>query len=104
MEFLKEALPIVIYVLLIIILIAGIVLFIRLIKTLDKVDRVVDDVNDKVRSLNGFFEIIDFTTDKLVGISDRLVDIISSGISKLLDIRRKKKKKKEKIEKEEEDE
>ena len=48
MEFLLQFLPIVIYFLLIIILVIGIVLGIKSIITITKVEKVVDDVNDKV--------------------------------------------------------
>jgi uncharacterized protein YoxC len=79
-SFLQTILPIIIYFLLIILIIIGIILGIRAIQTLNKVDRVVDDVNDKVQSLNGFFNIIDFTTDKIVSITDKVVEGISGLI------------------------
>jgi uncharacterized protein YoxC len=79
-DFLNTFLPIVIFILLIILLIIGIILGIRAIQTLNKVDKVVDDVNDKVQSLNGFFNIIDFTTDKIVSITDKVVEGISGLI------------------------
>ena len=81
--FLQTFLPIIIYILLIILLIVGIILGIRSIQTLNKVDKVVDDVNDKVQSLNGFFNLIDYTTDKLALFSDKFVNIISSVIKKV---------------------
>ena len=79
-SFLQTFLPIVIYFLLIILLIVGIILGIRSIQTLNKVDKVLDDVNDKVQSLNGFFNLVDFTTDKIVSLTDRVVDGISGLI------------------------
>ena len=79
-SFLQTALPIIIYILLIVLLIIGIILGIRAIQTLNKVDKVVDDVNDKVQSLNGFFNLIDFTTDKIVSITDKVVDGVSGLI------------------------
>ncbi len=79
---LQVYLPLVIYVLLIIILIIGIILGIKSIKTLSKVEKVVDDVNDKVQALNGFFNIIDFTTDKLVSLTDHLVDGVTNIFGK----------------------
>ena len=81
-----------IYILLIIILIIGIILGIKSIITINKVEKVVDDVNEKVESLNGLFQIIDFTSDKLASITDRVVDGVSSFVSKLFF---KKKKKRE---------
>lgn len=80
LSFLQVFLPILIYFLLIILLIIGIILGIRAIQTINKVDRVVEDVNEKVQSLNGFFNIIDFTTDKIVSITDKVVEGISGFI------------------------
>ena len=87
--FLQTFLPIVIYILLIVLLIIGIILGIRSIQTLNKVDKVVDDVNDKVQSLNGFFNLIDYTTDKIVSVTDRVVDGVSGFLGSIF--RRNKK-------------
>jgi len=73
-EFLQTFLPLVIYVLLIVLLIVGIILGIRLIHTLDKVDRVVDDVNDKVRTLDGLFNVVDIVSDKVSLVTNKVVD------------------------------
>ena len=89
-SFLQTFLPIVIYFLLIILLIVGIILGIRSIQTLNKVDKVVDDVNDKVQSLNGFFNLIDYTTDKIVSVTDRVVDGVSGFLGTLFGGRNKK--------------
>ncbi len=89
-SFLQTFLPIVIYFLLIILLIIGIILGIRSIQTLNKVDKVVEDVNDKVQSLNGFFNIIDFTTDKIVSVTDKVVEGISGLIGHVFKRRRTK--------------
>ena len=91
MEFLLQFLPIIIYILLIIILIIGIILGIKAIGTLNKIDIMVDDINDKVKSLNGLFSVIDFTTDKIAYITDKAFSGISSVISRLF-IKNKKKK------------
>lgn len=97
MTFLQEFLPIIIYFLLIIILVIGIILGIKAIQTIGKVEKVVDDVNDKVQSLNGFFHIVDFTTDKIVSLTDHVVDGISGLFQKLF-LRTKKKTKEKKEE------
>ena len=94
MDFLLKFLPIIIYFLLIIILVIGIILGIRAISTLTKVEQVVDDVNNKVKSLDRVFSIIDFTTDKIALVTDKAVEGISSLFSKIF-INRKKKGKKE---------
>lgn len=93
MEFWLSFLPIVIYLLLIVILIIGIILGIQSINAMKKVNKVVDDVNNKVESLNGLFSLIDYTTDKLSTFSDMLVEGVSGIISKLF--HRKKKKEEE---------
>lgn len=83
LEFFQIYLPIIVYILLIILLIIGIILGIRLINAMDKVDGLIDNVQRKVDSLNGFFSVIDFTTDKISAFSDRVVDVISGFISKI---------------------
>lgn len=95
MSFLLDFLPIVIYILLIIFLIIGIILGIKFIIMLDKVEKVVEDVNDKVQTLNGFFHIIDYTTDKIALATDKVVDGISSIFHKIMFSKKKKKLKKE---------
>ncbi len=89
---LSELLPIIIYILLIIVLIIGIIIGIKFIITMVKVEKVVDDVNDKVQSLNGFFSAIDFTTDKIAMLSDSVVSIITAGLVKIFHIFKGKKK------------
>ena len=92
MSFLLEFLPIVIYILLIIILIIGIVLAIKCLITLDKVEKVVDNVNEKVRALDGVFHIIDTSTDKIVLLTDKVVEGITSLIVNLFSTKKKEKK------------
>lgn len=81
MSFLLEFLPIIIYILLIIILLVGIIFIIRCLITLDKVDKVVESVNNKIKSLDGIFNIIDTTTDRVVLIADKVIDGLSSLIA-----------------------
>ena len=58
MDFWLSFLPVIIYILLIILLIVGIILGIKSIITVNKVEKVVDDVSEKVESLNGLFQIV----------------------------------------------
>ncbi len=95
MEFWLSFLPIIIYILLIILLVIGIILGIKSIITIKKVEKVVDDVNEKVESLNGMFQIIDFTTDKIVSLTDKVIDGVSTLASKLFFKKKVKKIKKE---------
>ena len=95
MEFWLSFLPLVIYILLIILLIVGIILGIKTIITMNKVEKVVDNVNEKVESLNSVFNLIDFTTDKIAAFTDRLVEVAGSIFSKLLFRNKNKKRKKD---------
>lgn len=83
MDFLLTFLPIVIYFLIIAILVIGIIFGIKAIKTMDKVDKIVDDVNTKMESLDSLFNVVDFASEKLAMISDKVIDVVSSLISKL---------------------
>ncbi|MBE6140545.1 MAG: hypothetical protein E7172_03305 [Firmicutes bacterium] len=83
MEFWLTFLPLIIYILIIFLLVIGIVLGIKTIITMDKVEKVIDNVNEKMESLNSVFHIIDFTTDKIAGITDRMVEVISSFFARL---------------------
>ena len=78
-----EILPVVLYVLGSILLVVLIILGIKLIITMNKIEDVVNDINSKVKSLNGLFSMIDYTTDKLALLSDRFVDTVSSLIRKI---------------------
>ena len=89
---LNQFLLILLYVSLIVLVIIFIILGIKLIETLKKVDKVIDDVNGKMNKVNGFFEIIDKTTDYASCISDKIIGAISGFVSALL---RKKKGKDE---------
>ena len=97
LEFFQLYLPIIIYILLIILLVIGIILGVRLLGAMDKVDTVLDSIQKKVDSLNGLFNVIDFTTDKISAFSDRVVDLVSGFISRI------GRKKKPKYESEEDD-
>lgn len=92
MEFWLSVLPIVIYVLIIIFLVVGIILGVKSIKTMNKVEKVVDNVNDKVESLNAVFNVIDFTTDKIASFTDKLVDGVSGVFGRLFTKKKQDKK------------
>ena len=71
------------YILGIVLLIILIVLGIRLLRMMTKINNIIDDVDGKVKSLNGVFEIIDVATDRLSFVTDKVVDGISSFFMKL---------------------
>ena len=78
-----EWLTIVLYVLGSILLVVLIILGIKLIITMNKIEVVVDDINKKVKTLDGFFSLVDTTTDKLTMLSDKFVEMTSSLVKKI---------------------
>ncbi|MBE6155275.1 MAG: hypothetical protein E7164_00785 [Firmicutes bacterium] len=83
MNALSQILPIVIYILLIGLLIIGIIIGIKLIITMNKVEKIVNNVENKVNSLNGLFNIIEITSGKITGVYERIIDIVSGIVDKL---------------------
>lgn len=96
MEALSIILPILLYILGAALLIILIIIGLRVIKILDNVDDIVRDVDGKVKSLNGVFHMVDVATDKLAILSDRVVEAVSNFILKLF--KRKYNNKKEESE------
>ncbi len=84
-----ETLQIIIYVLLIILILVAIVIGVRLIITLHKVDALVDDVTEKVKTLDRVFEIVDAFNNKMSALGDSVVGFISGGIKRLFKNRKK---------------
>ena len=83
MEVLNQVLPVCIYILLIGLIIIGIILGIKLIITMNKIERVIDNVENKVNSLNSIFSMIELTSGKITGVYERIVDFISGIIDRL---------------------
>lgn len=80
---LNDALVLVLILALIILVVIFMILGIKLIKTLKKVDEVIDDVNGKMNKVNGVFEIIDKTTDYASTISDKIIGTLSNFVNSL---------------------
>ena len=78
-----EALTVILYVLGSILLIVLIILGIKLIVTMNKIEDVVEDINKKVKTLDGLFSLIDMTTDKLAMLSDKVVDVVTLFVKKI---------------------
>ena len=89
MEFLNEALPIILYVLCAVLLVAVIILVTKLIKTVDKTNAILDDVEEKSKSLNGLFYAIDSITDTISSVNDRIVDKLLGFFGKMFGRRKK---------------
>lgn len=78
-----DTLAVILYVLGSILLVVLIILGIKMIKMMDKINITVDNINKKVDSLNGLFSIIDFTTNKLAIVSDKVAEGITVLIKKI---------------------
>lgn len=89
-SFLGTYLPILIYILLCILIILLIIICFKLIKTMNRVEGIVDDVEGKVKSLSGVFNIVDSVTDKLSALTEVISDSIILFIKGIF--KRKKKK------------
>ena len=83
MEFLQTFLPITLYIVLIVLVIVLIIFIAKAIETLNRVNRIADDVEKKLTTLNGFFSIIDLITDKVSVLSDTVVTAVSNAICKI---------------------
>ena len=92
MEYLNEMLPILIYFLLIVLLVVSIIVGIKLIFTITKVDELIDDVTEKLSSFDRLFNVINFTTDRFGVISETVISFITSKLKKLMKPKRKTKR------------
>ena len=77
---LSTVLPILLYLAGLVLLVVLIIVGIKLIGLLDKFDRIADNVEVKITSLDGAFNIVDKFSDSVAMVSDSLV----SGTVKLL--------------------
>ena len=92
-----EFLEIMLYVLGSILLVVLIVLGIKLIISVDKVNLILDDAQKKLKTVDNVFNVVDKVADSCALLSDRVVEFLSGFISKMFV---KRKNKKEKIEEE----
>lgn len=83
MDFLQAFLPIIIYILLIVLIVILIVLGIKIIITMNKVEKIVDNVNEKIERVSPLFNIIGYASDHVVGMFDRIFEVVEGLISKI---------------------
>ena len=79
----SEVLPVILYILGAILLVCLIVLTIKLIITMNKVEKVVDNITEKVSTLDKAFEIVGIVTGKFTSVTDKIVEICMSFIDKI---------------------
>ena len=101
MDVLNDIFPIVLYFLGAVLLIVVIILVTRLISTVDIVNVLLDDVEDKSQKLNGLFDAIEKLGDTL-SVANNKVTGFFAGIASKMFKEKKKKMKKEVIEEEDE--
>lgn len=73
-----------VYIVLIILIIIFIVIGIKLIGTLSKVDRLLDDVQKKVDRTDEFFEMIDRFSDYASNVGDKIIGGFLKVVTKLV--------------------
>lgn len=79
----SEVLPVILYILGAILLVALIVLTVKLTITIHKIDKVVDNITEKVTALDGVFSVVNAVSNKFTFVTDRVVNIIYSLIEKI---------------------
>ena len=95
MEFVNVFLPVLMYSLLSVLIVVLIVLGIRLLETVNRVNKLLDDVEKKMDSMNGLFNVMDFVTTKATLVTDTIASTIMGAVSNLV---KKRKQKKEDVE------
>ena len=95
MEFVNVFLPVLVYSLLSVLIVVLIVLGIRLLETVNRVNKLLDDVEKKMDSMNGLFNVMDFVTTKATVLTDTIASTIIGVVSNLV---KKRKQKKEGVE------
>jgi len=78
-----EVLPVILYILGAILLSALIVLTVKLIITMNKIEKVVDNITVKVQTLDTLFDMIGLITGKFTSITDKVVDTVALLIEKI---------------------
>ncbi|MGN1000901.1 MAG: hypothetical protein ACI4OG_03080 [Bacilli bacterium] len=95
MDALNMIFPIILYILGSVLLVCVIVLIVKLIYTVDKANEILDNVDRKVKTLDGLFNAIDMTTSTLSSIGDKLIGGIFNFFEKFSKNKKEKKKKEE---------
>ena len=84
MEAMKEAMPVIIYVLLAILIISLIVLTIRLIVVTDNTNKLVKNLEEKINKFNGVFNAVDSTCQAISFAGSKFSTFLTGIVSKLI--------------------
>ena len=91
----NDVLPVVVYILSSILLVTLIILTIKVIITMNKIEKIVDNITVKIKTLDGVFSVIEIATNKFTSITDKVIDVITSLIQKVFNSTGKEKDKNE---------
>ena len=83
-----EVLPMIVYLLLIVLLVVLIILGVKLIMVVNRTDKLLEDVQNKVSSFDNIFRIIDFTSAKLTTSVSSVIDIVVGFVKKIFNKRK----------------
>lgn len=83
-----EVLPMIVYILLIVFLVVLIILGIKLISVVNRADKLLEDVQNKVSSFDNIFKIIDFASAKLTTSVSSIIDAVVGFIKKIFNKRK----------------
>lgn len=78
-----------VYLLGMILLVCSIIMVTKLITTIERVNRILDEVDTKLAKFDKTFQIVDIVTDSMAMVSDKLVDGISNLIRRFFYKRKK---------------
>lgn len=79
----NELLPVILYILGSVLLTTLIVLTIKLIITMNKIEKVVDNISVKVKTLDELFNVVGLITGKVTALTDKVVDNIALLVEKI---------------------
>ena len=89
MEFLQQLLPVIIYFLLCILIIVVIILLINVIITLKNANKLLEDIQNKSKKLDGVFNAIDSVSSSVSGLGDKFVKSVKKVLTNFLRKKRK---------------
>lgn len=95
MDILYDVFPLVLYFLAAVLLVVIIVLFTKLVSTIEKVNILLDDIEAKSQSLNGLFEAVENVGNTISTANSKITGFVAGIVQKLVRKKRKTKKQSE---------
>lgn len=89
MDFLNSFLPVILYIVAIILLIILIIIGIRVLGMLNRVDKMLDDVEKKVNTFNNAIAVMGRAADGIANISDSVIFGVTTAVSKIFNKNKK---------------